>query len=143
MKYELKVIKTLKQYAEYCDLHEKLTIKGDDRDSDTIELLELLIETFDNKLKRTKQYNPVKLLKDLIDESWKSQIEFAKEIGLSPQLISDILNYRRPFSKRTGSKLAKFFAMKETAFLTEYNLKKERTKRLKRKQTKREQLVNS
>ena len=142
MKKRLKVIKTLGQYTEYCDLHEKLTIKGDKRDNDTIELLELLIETFDAKRKQNKRYNPVKLLKELIEESWNSQTEFSKEIGLSPQLISDILNYRRPFSKNTGTKLAKFFAMKETAFLTEYNLKKERTKRLKRKQTKREQLVN-
>ena len=142
MKKRLKVIKTLEQYTEYCDLHENLIVKGNDSNNDTIELLELLIETFDSKRNQTKRYNPVKLLKELIEESWNSQADFAKEIGLSPQLISDILNYRRPFSKNTGSKLAKFFAMKETAFLAEYNFKKERSKQIKRKRTKQEQLVD-
>ena len=116
MEYKLKVIKDLEQYNAYCDLHESLMIDENPRDIDTIELLELLIEDFDAKGRKTPKVKPVELLKSLIDESWDTQLEFAQEVQVSPQLISDILNHRRRITKHTAQKLASFFAMKREAF---------------------------
>jgi len=122
----LKVIKGLDQYSKYCELHEKLMIKENSKDQDLIELLELLIENYDSKIKRNRKFKPVELLRELINENWESQSDFADEIELSPQLINDILNYRRPFSKKTAERLSKFFALKKDVFLYPYDIESER-----------------
>ncbi|MEM9723547.1 MAG: helix-turn-helix domain-containing protein [Bacteroidota bacterium] len=126
MSFSLKVIKDLKQYSEYCNLHESLMLEEDWVNLDTIELLELLIENFDAKRKKNPRIKPVELLRVLIEESWESQRKFASEIQLSPQLISDILNYRRKITKTTAQRLASFFAMKQEAFLHPYDLEEEK-----------------
>ena len=114
----------MEQYNEYCDLHEKLMIIDDENSTDEIELLELLIEDFDNKLvnNRIGELNPVELLKTLLRDANLSQVNFAKSIGISKQLLSDILNYRRNISKELVLKLAAYFAMSQTAFSRKYDL---------------------
>lgn len=124
MKSNLRVIKNLNQYTEYCNLHESLILEDDDSNIDTIELLELLIDNYDQKHINPVHLNPVELFRELIREYGKDQIEFAQEIKISPQLISDILNYRRNISKKTALKLADFFALKEESFLKYYDLEK-------------------
>ncbi|MGK0364356.1 MAG: HTH-type transcriptional regulator/antitoxin HigA [Saprospiraceae bacterium] len=121
---KLKVIKDIEQYNEYCNLHEKLMIVDDENSTDEIELLELLIEDFDNKLvnNRIGELNPVELLKTLLRDANLSQVNFAKSIGISKQLLSDILNYRRNISKELVLKLATYFAMSQTAFSRKYDL---------------------
>jgi len=128
MKYNLKVIKDINQYTEYCNLHEKLTIKANRKNEDTIELLELLIEDFDRKYKKESKITSVELLRELVNEAWESQHAFAKEIKLSPQLVSDILNYRRRISTKTAYKLSAFFALKDEAFTVPYNLEVQKKK---------------
>jgi len=126
MKYDLKVIKNLAQYTNYCNLHEKLLIENNSAHQDTLELLELLIEDYDRKQQNNSKTKPVELLRELILEGWKSQRDFADTIQLSPQLINDILHYRRRISSKTAQKLATFFALKIDAFSEPYELVKEK-----------------
>lgn len=114
----------MEQYNEYSNLHEKLMIADDENSIDEIELLELLIEDFDKKLvnSRVGELNPVDLLKTLLRDANLSQVEFAKSIGISKQLLSDILNYRRNISKELVLKLSEYFAMSQTAFSRKYDL---------------------
>ncbi len=125
MKY--KVIKSIEQYNEYCNLHEQLMIADNENDFDEIELLELLIEDFDNKFvqNRIEELNPVELLRTLLRDASLSQADFAKAIGISKQLVSDILHYRRNISKQLVVKLSEFFAMSERVFSRKYALKSE------------------
>lgn len=126
MRNHFKVIKNLEQYTDYCNLHEQLTIEGEMENEDTLELLELLIETYDSKLQNSRSNSPVELLRELIEEAWQHQADFAQEIELSAQLVSDILNYRRRISGKTALKLAAFFALKLEAFSVPYDLEAKR-----------------
>lgn len=128
MKY--KVIKNIDQYNEYCNRYEKLIINGKDSDRDEIELLELLMEDYDNKLlkKHFKEYNPIELLKSLLHTNEMTQTQLAKSINVSRQLISDVMSYRRNISKDLVLKLANLFSMSPEAFAREYDLKTNRKK---------------
>ena len=116
MKY--KKIKDLKQYNQYCDIHERLMLKDEVSNKDEIELLEILIEDFDNRMNNgmQKDLNPVELLRSILSNEGLSQSQFAREINISRQLVSDILGYRRNISKDLVIKFSKFFAMSQEAF---------------------------
>lgn len=119
------IIKSRKQYDLYCNVLETLTEKESNSD-DEIELLSLLIHKYNEE--QTEKYqinlNPVELLVDLMKENNISQIELARRIQASPQLINDILKYRREITKKVALKLADEFSIKFYAFLTPYKLKK-------------------
>ena len=119
------IIKSFEQYDKYCKKHELLMLKDDEKYSDELELLELLIEDYDQRVMREKnrKLNPVELLRSLLKDSLISQTELSKSINVSRQLISDILNYRRNISKDMMIKLSKYFSMSQEAFSREYNLK--------------------
>ncbi len=119
------IIKSLEQYNKYCNKHESLTLKDDNKYSDELELLELLIEDYDQRVMRekNKMLNPVELLRSLLKDSSISQTELSKSINVSRQLISDVLSYRRNISKGMMVKLSKYFSMSQEAFSREYDLK--------------------
>ncbi|MEM6963383.1 MAG: helix-turn-helix transcriptional regulator [Bacteroidota bacterium] len=122
-------IKSLEQYNEYCNIHESLFAKDEEKYADEIELLEILIEDYDQRSFKNKYQalNPVELLRTLIRDNEWSQSEFAQQIGISKQLVSDVLGYRRNISKELVLKLAKFFSMREEAFSRPYTLAAKRS----------------
>lgn len=122
------VIKSLSQYTEYCDIHESLMLQDDPQVNDEIELLELLIEDFDQRIMDTKVegLNPVELLRSLMRDSNINQSELANSIQVSKQLISDVLGYKRNISKDLMIKLSNFFSMNLAAFSREYDLSSNR-----------------
>lgn len=125
MKY--KRIKTLKQYTAYCNEYEELRAKGYKKDEEIIDLLELLIEDFDNrtisKFGVDNDMEPVELMAYLMSEQQLTKSALARELGVSRQLITEILNYKINISKRMVMKLADFFKMMPIAFSREYQLK--------------------
>ena len=118
-----KVIKSLPQYNEYCDRHEKLMLDSEEKHQDEIELLELLIEEYDERESEAKgTLNPVELLTKLMEENEIGQSELAKSINVSRQLLNDVLKYRRSISKAMAVKLSAYFAMNLEAFGRVYEL---------------------
>jgi HTH-type transcriptional regulator/antitoxin HigA len=77
-------IKGLKQYNEYCEVYEELAYLGKQSNQDKIDLLELLIEDFDNKtieeMGNSKDMDPVELLKYLLEENNLSKSDLAREL---------------------------------------------------------------
>lgn len=128
MKY--KIIKSLAQYNKYCNIHEALIIKDDQKLVDEIELLELLIEDYNQRIMREKtdKLKPVELLRTLMDENNITQTELAKSIDISRQLINDVLGYRRNISKELMKKLSNYFSMNQEAFSREYDLNSNKNK---------------
>src|ERR1044071_4053627 len=97
MKY--KVIHTEEQYYEYCAILEGF-LRGDDPTKrDEIELLELLIDTWDNAHDIFSAYDPVQLLEALMTENNLKQNELAAELGIGESYLSEILSYKKGFSK--------------------------------------------
>lgn len=120
------IIKNRNQYDEYCEKVESLTDNYKEVNDDEIELLSYLIQKFNDE--QTEKYllnlNPVELLKDLLNENKISQKELSTRINISPQLINDIIKYRREITKNIAYKLSKEFNMKFYAFLKPYEMDK-------------------
>ena len=125
MKY--KRIYNINQYNEYCDVYEKLMMKNSKKYSEEIDLLELLIEDFDNRtiesIGNSEDMNPVEILQYLMEENELTKAALARELNVSRQLITEILNYKRNISKRMIYKLSERFKMQQSAFSREYELK--------------------
>lgn len=125
MKY--KRIHSIEQYNDYCNIYEKLTMKNSNKYAEELDLLELLIEDYDNRtiesIGTKEDMNPVEILQYLMDENSLSKAELARQVGVSRQLITEILNYKRNISKKMITKLSDRFKMQQTAFSREYELK--------------------
>ena len=67
--------------------------------------------------------NPVELLVYLLEENKLNKSEFARQLNVSRQLITEIINYKRNISKRMVMKLSERFRIKPAAFSQEYELK--------------------
>lgn len=119
-----KVIKTKKQYSDYCNQLEELVMlkpksKGH---KDSIELLTLLIETWDDAHNTFTDADPIEVLRYLMEENNLKSIEMASILGISKSLFSDIINYRRGLSKEVIRKLSERFKVSQELFNKPYKL---------------------
>jgi len=117
------IIKTEEQYNRYCEDLEKLVFQKENSDEDTIELLTLLIEKWDEEHYQTPEIDPVQLLKLLMKEHGLKAKDLQDILKLSKGTISKILNYKKGMSKETIRRLADHFAMRQEAFNRPYKLK--------------------
>lgn len=120
------IIKSREQYDEYCNLLEDIIENEINPNEDEIDLLSLLIQKYneDQTEDHLMKLNPVELLIDLLSENQISQVEISRRMNISPQLLNDILKYRREITKSIAFKLGEEFSIKFYAFLKPYNLKK-------------------
>ena len=109
------VIKTKRQYNEYCNILEELLTQDKKVLSDEIELLTLLIEKFDD-------LNPVELIKALMEENNLKPKDLIEILDLSKGTVSKILNYHKGLSKDTIRKLSHYFKVSQEAFNRPYKL---------------------
>ena len=117
---KFKVIKTNAQYDEYCDELERLV--ANEGDEDEIELLTLLIETYDHEQNTFENLDPIELLKSLMDDHQLKARDLVQVLGVSKGLVSDILNYKKGLSKEVIRKLAEYFKLNQEAFNRPYSL---------------------
>ena len=90
---------------------------------DEADLLTLLIEKYDEENSIFNEPNPVEILKSFMEEAKMNSADLAKKINVSPELISDIVSYKKGFTKEIISKLASLFKMQEDIFDRPYQLK--------------------
>jgi HTH-type transcriptional regulator/antitoxin HigA len=121
MKY--KVIKNSEQYYRYCeDLERLLTSKVNAAGQDEIDLLTLLIESYDAALNRYPDSDPISLLRSFMTDHHLKQHHLVELLGVSKGYVSDILNYKKGLSKELIRKLAKHFKVRQEAFNRSYPL---------------------
>ena len=120
------LIKNIEQYDEYCEKLEQLTLNYEVSNDDEIDLLSLLISEYNDRAmeKLILNIDPVDLLIDLLAENNITQLELSKRINISPQLINDVIKYRREITKSLAYKLSEEFKLKYSTFLKPYKLKK-------------------
>lgn len=118
------VIKSETQYIQYCQLLEKLVMfkKKSKQQEDTIDLLTLLIEKWDEEHNTFTDADPIELLRYLMNENKLKSVDLAKLLAISPSLVSDILNYRRGLSKEIIRKLSERFKVSQELFNKSYKL---------------------
>jgi HTH-type transcriptional regulator/antitoxin HigA len=114
----------LKQYKGYCKVLEELVMvtKKSQHDHDAIDLLTLLIATWDEAHNSFSDADPVEVLGFLMKEKNLKAVDLANELGVSKSLISDILHYRRGFSREVIRKLAVRFKVSQELFNKPYKL---------------------
>ena len=113
------VIKNKKQYNAYCDA---LEILGDKKlksksDVDEMELLQLLIDKYDEAHFLSSHIPPHEILRSLANERNMKGTDLADLLNVSPGLISDMLNGKKAISKSSVRILAEFFKVHPSAFL--------------------------
>lgn len=120
-----KIIKSKKQYFEYCDILEQLLdLKKKGKEiKDEIELLTLLIEKWDKEHNSFSDANPIELLQYLMKENNLKAKDLATILDLSKGMVSEILNYNKGMSKEVIRKLAHHFKVSQDAFNKAYDLK--------------------
>jgi len=121
LKYTL--IDSREQYNDYCNQLEELVMQDAPELDNEIRLLTHLIETWDREHSPRNQMAPVELLQHLMNEHKISASELARNLGKSKSLLSDILSYRKSFSKEMIRDLAAYFKVSQEGFNREYPLK--------------------
>lgn len=131
------VIKNTTQYNRYCRRIEVLLDSNAKSKSvaDEIDLLTLLIEHWDDTHNTLGEMDPVELLKSLMEDHHLKAKDLADFLQVSKGYISDILHYKKGFSKEVTRKLAGRFKLRQEAFNRPYALKGVNTPK-KRKYTK-------
>jgi HTH-type transcriptional regulator/antitoxin HigA len=125
-------IKSDKQYNEYCELHEKLTYDDYNAHLEEIELLEILIDEYEQRtIESPNGMNPVEIISYLLQENNITKSQLAKQLNVSRQLITDILNYRRNISKTMVNKLSNRFKLNPAAFSRPYEVKSSKARNIK------------
>jgi HTH-type transcriptional regulator/antitoxin HigA len=118
-----KIIKTEEQYWEYCNFLEVLVgEKESNEKEEEIELLTFLIEKWDDEHSTLVEANPVELLKYLMDENKMKAKDLTVLLAINKSTVSEILHYRKGFSKEIIRKLADRFKVKQEAFNRPYKL---------------------
>ena len=120
-----KVISSKTQYKEYCNLLENLVFATSKSKNlnDEIAMLTLLIEKWDAEHNSFKKLDPVKLLQSFMESHQLKAKDLVELLAISKSHVSEILNYRKGFSKVVIRKLATYFKVSQEAFNRPYVLK--------------------
>ncbi len=128
------VIKNEEQYDSYCNELRELLIQNSKEENpvieDQIDLLTLLIETWDEQHNTLGDLDPIQLLKSLMKDHKLKSNDLVKILGTSKSLVSSMLNYRRGLSKENIRKLSAYFKLSQEAFNRPYKLKSSVNKQL-------------
>ncbi len=116
------IIKTGKQYNEYCNKLETLICEENTALQDEIDLLTLLIEKWDKEHNTLMNLSPIELLKSLMADHELKSKDLVNILGLSKGTISKILNYQKGLSKETIRKLSDYFKLSQESFNRPYKL---------------------
>ena len=116
------IIKTEKQYNNYCNTLDGLLVQDKKELTDEIELLTLLIEKWDAEHNSFDELNPVELIKALMEENDLKSKDLIDILDLTKGTISKILNYHKGLSKETIRKLSDYFKVSQEAFNRPYKL---------------------
>jgi HTH-type transcriptional regulator/antitoxin HigA len=121
-----KVIRDRRQYISYCNSLQGLLASGTDPAiPDEIDLLTLLIESYDKQQHVPSDHDPVTLLRSFMDDHQLAPHQLAAILDISDGHVSDILNHQRRLSKRLALKLAKHFKARPEAFNNSLSLNKD------------------
>jgi len=116
-----KIVKSRRQYNNYCKQLETLISKNRKSDIDEIELLTLLIEKYDNEQYEMPAMNPIQLLKSLMTEHSLKAKDLTEILDLTKGTVSKILNYQKGLSKET-IRILHCFWLRQATPLTSHTL---------------------
>jgi len=121
------VIKNMEQYRQYCRAHEALNSIPEEKHDKGIlaelELLDLLLETYDREKFIFPERDPVESLKSHMENNGYTAKALGEELGIHKTVLSEILNYHRRMSKEVIRKISERFKVRQEIFNRPYELK--------------------
>ena len=119
-----KIIKNKTQYNQYSKKLEELLDSGSKSKAinDEIDLLTLLIETWDEARNTFEDLDPIELLRSLMTDHNMKAKDLVDLLEISKGYVSDILHYKKGLSKDVIRKLAERFKISQEAFNRHYKL---------------------
>jgi len=120
MAIKYSVIRNEKQYYEYCGIIQLAFVQG--REDDEVKLIWLLIDRWQEEHHALKEVDPVTILASLMEVHKLNPVDLAKLLRVNPGLISDVLHYKKGFTKEMILKLAAHFSIHPDAFNRFYEL---------------------
>ena len=125
VKLKYKVIKSDKQYQQYClALQQLMNQSTRAAIRDEIELLTLLIHQYDEAEGALFEMDPIQLIKSFMIDHKMNATDLVELLGISKGYVSDILNYKKGLSKEVIRKLSERFKVRQEAFNRPYPLVK-------------------
>lgn len=122
-------ISSEEQYNKYCKILSDLIFNYDSGENklvaDHIELLSLLIQEWNDKQYNGKEYDPVALVKSLMEDHGLNQQDVASISDVSKSFVSEVLNYKKYISKKMIRRLANHFKIRQDALNKPYKLEKQ------------------
>jgi HTH-type transcriptional regulator/antitoxin HigA len=120
-----KIISTKKQYKAYCNILEGLVFLDNKNKNieEEIDLLTLLIETYDKQHNTFNDLDPVQLIHSLMKDRQMKPKDLVEVLQISKGYVSDILNYKKGVSKEVIRNLAEYFKVNQEAFNKPYKLR--------------------
>jgi len=128
---QYKIIRSRKQYYQYCDILEALVKSNKKKDIDDIELLTLLIKKWDEENLPKIESDPIQLIKALMTENHLKAIDIAKILDVNKSTVSRILSYQKGLSKKSIRILTEHFCVTQASLNQPYKLKNEINKKFK------------
>ena len=119
-----RVIKSKEQYQEYCSTLEQLVF-GNQQNKEVeeeLDLLTLLIETYDHQKNTFNTLDPIQLLHSLLKDHQMKPKDLVEILKISKGYVSDILNYKKGLSKEVIRALSQHFKVNREAFNRPYKL---------------------
>jgi len=122
------IIESKEQYFDYCSILEKLVFSEEDINSRAkereIDLLTLLIETWDRKHHHIEPMAPISLLKSLMEDHQLKAKDLVPILDLSKSTVSRILICQIALTRKNIERLAQYFKVFPDAFNAYYELQK-------------------
>ena len=87
-------------------------------ETDYLDVLTDMIEKYEASHFPVQDVSGVELLRFLLGEQGKSQAEVARELGMSPSTISEILSGKRGFGPKAIATFSRYFCVAPAAFLS-------------------------
>lgn len=123
-KIKVRRIKNEEEYTKYCQILEQLGgMRPTSEIEDLIDVLELVISDYNDRMFSVEDSDPISFLKELMEVHGMNQQDLSEVIGISKGGVSLIMNYRRGLSKEVIRKLSAHFSMRHEAFNRPYKLK--------------------
>jgi HTH-type transcriptional regulator/antitoxin HigA len=103
----------------------KLVEEDEARYQDEIELLNLLIDKWDQEhgTISEREMDPIELLQNLMENHHLKAKDLAEILGLTKGTVSKILSYQKGLSKKSIRILADHFKVRQEAFNRPYSLR--------------------
>jgi HTH-type transcriptional regulator / antitoxin HigA len=118
-KFPLRPLRSDREFARASKIANLLAIRDNltQRETDYLDVLTDMIEKDEDIHYPVQDVSGVELLRFLLSERGKPQAEVARELGMSPSTISEILSGKRDFGRKYIEAFSRYFCVSPATFL--------------------------